>query len=394
QYTPAEASKNLEDTLTGLAYSTPGVANAMSIRDAYEAKERAGKAEPGSRERQQAEAESAMSALSAFLPFSLGKLSLGGVSRFGVFAGPAAKTADLDALARAKEMAKAGASRDEIWDATGWRWSNEGKWKFEIDDSATRLTPRAAEKLAKTDEGLAAYEGNISGGFEHPELYAAYADSAPFWSDYTLRKGPGGGAYYEDVDKYVAHGRRPEQARSMTLHELQHGVQTREGFAPGGHPESVKDLPGTRALADKYYEDMKDIVLLPEPQVRAMAEGRAAEEVYKRLAGEVEARNVQTRRNMTAAERRATPPWKTQDIPDEQQIITRVRPTRQEVFVPVKEEARIKKAQQLFDEYADEIGPDEANKRIHAETDDWFGPEGTLLYEIRDNPGMEIKGTF
>src|SRR5690606_2046871 len=260
--------------------------------------------------------------------------------------------------------------------------------------SATRLTPRAAEKLAKTDEGLAAYEGNISGGFEHPELYAAYADSAPFWSDYTLRKGPGGGAYYEDVDKYVAHGRRPEQARSMTLHELQHGVQTREGFAPGGHPESVKDLPGTRALADKYYEDMKDIVLLPEPQVRAMAEGRAAEEVYKRLAGEVEARNVQTRRNMTAAERRATPPWKTQDIPDEQQIITRVRPTRQEVFVPVKEEARIKKAQQLFDEYADEIGPDEANKRIHAETDDWFGPEGTLLYEIRDNPGMEIKGTF
>jgi hypothetical protein len=42
---------------------------------------------------------------------------------------------------------------------------------------------------------------------------------------------------------------------------------------------------------------------------------------YSRLAGEAEARNVETRRYMTLEERRATPPWKTQDVPDEQQIV-------------------------------------------------------------------------
>lgn len=42
---------------------------------------------------------------------------------------------------------------------------------------------------------------------------------------------------------------------------------------------------------------------------------------YKRLAGEVEARNVQTRADFSADERRRVPPWRTQDIPDEDQIL-------------------------------------------------------------------------
>ena len=44
-------------------------------------------------------------------------------------------------------------------------------------------------------------------------------------------------------------------------------------------------------------------------------------EQYERLSGEVEARNVQTRLNMTPAERRATPPWKTEDVPRSEQIL-------------------------------------------------------------------------
>jgi hypothetical protein len=44
-------------------------------------------------------------------------------------------------------------------------------------------------------------------------------------------------------------------------------------------------------------------------------------EQYKRLAGEVEARNVQARMNMTPAERRAKAPWLTEDVPRSQQIV-------------------------------------------------------------------------
>jgi len=53
------------------------------------------------------------------------------------------------------------------------------------------------------------------------------------------------------------------------------------------------------------------------------AQKTAVQLAYKRSSGEVEARNIQRRMNMTAEERRATPPWKTQDVPDEQQIVTR-----------------------------------------------------------------------
>lgn len=106
-YSPQEAEQNITNTLVDMAYSTPYLANAMSIRDAYEAKERARNAEPGSRERQQAEAESAASALSAFLPFGIGKPAAGSASRFGVFAGPTAKTADRETITKAGSMANA-----------------------------------------------------------------------------------------------------------------------------------------------------------------------------------------------------------------------------------------------------------------------------------------------
>jgi hypothetical protein len=42
---------------------------------------------------------------------------------------------------------------------------------------------------------------------------------------------------------------------------------------------------------------------------------------YQHLAGEVEARNVQKRMKYTPEQRRATPPWETEDIPRDQQIV-------------------------------------------------------------------------
>lgn len=46
-----------------------------------------------------------------------------------------------------------------------------------------------------------------------------------------------------------------------------------------------------------------------------------AQKVYRRLAGEVEARNTQTRLNMTAEERRAMPATETADVPRSEQIV-------------------------------------------------------------------------
>jgi hypothetical protein len=80
-------------------------------------------------------------------PTNLGISAVGAAVPFmpgfaGIFAGKKALTANSEALNLAKQMEAAGASRDEIWKATGEQfgqpWMNDAKgggWKFEIDDS-------------------------------------------------------------------------------------------------------------------------------------------------------------------------------------------------------------------------------------------------------------------
>jgi hypothetical protein len=45
-----------------------------------------------------------------------------------------------------------------------------------------------------------------------------------------------------------------------------------------------------------------------------------AADLYERVTGEVEARNVQKRANMTPAQRRATYPWATEDVSPYEQL--------------------------------------------------------------------------
>jgi hypothetical protein len=54
------------------------------------------------------------------------------------FAGENANNADLDALARAKEMQAAGVADETIRQQTGWFTGMDGKWRWEIDDSGMR----------------------------------------------------------------------------------------------------------------------------------------------------------------------------------------------------------------------------------------------------------------
>ncbi len=54
------------------------------------------------------------------------------------FAGENANNADLDALARAKEMQAAGVADETIRQQTGWHVGMDGKWRWEIDDSGMR----------------------------------------------------------------------------------------------------------------------------------------------------------------------------------------------------------------------------------------------------------------
>ena len=83
------------------------------------------------------------------------------------------------------------------------------------------------------------------------------------------------------------------------------------------HPEKVQ------SAVDEMAKLNKDIADLQSGDPKALEKHTNMHEMYKRLAGETEARNVTDRRRMTGEERIAKPSWETQEYPFIQQFIAR-----------------------------------------------------------------------
>ena len=208
----------------------------------------------------------------------------GTATELGIFAGPKAATADKGALLTAMGMKAGGQSRDKIWAETGWFHDPaDQKWKFEIPDNE-------ADFSNTTRVNGVTY----ARGFEHPGLEAAYGDQpgqpamGAMWGPgigtqggYLPPAGKPGEPHYA-APRIAVQAPDPETARLAALHEWQHDVQHREGFATGGSPAQFPDAQNAFAA-------------------------------YRNLPGEREARNVHTRADMTPEQRRATPPWVTAD---------------------------------------------------------------------------------
>jgi hypothetical protein len=262
-----------------------------------------------------------------------------------MFGGKNAATADLGALAKAEEMHAGGAERGTIWDQTGWFKGPDDKWRFEIPDNASKLGTAAEDRFL--DERP--LQGKVAGNFWHKDLYDAYPDlrrldvNVERAGDYTM---PFSGAY--NGSEIYGQASSIGDARQLMLHELQHAVQDAEGFAKGGDPARLADqMPDPAAMndaavmgslirrgADPDLVPLKFMEMLgrdPHPVARTLIREHTPDEIaampatpldaYRRLVGEVEARNVQKRRDFTPEQRRATPPWETQDVPAAQQIV-------------------------------------------------------------------------
>lgn len=301
----------------------------------------------------------------------------------GIFAGRRAKTANIDALNRAEDLARAGASRDDIWRDTGWFRGADGQWRFEIDDSGAGY---------RHDIRGRAQSGQLQNAFQHDALFDAYdfrgVETYPSQSGFRAGTGSYSPPSFWEMDgphfrtgdvkqagRLEARGSNLNELNSVALHELQHGVQFQEGFALGGNlsqeaahlaakrdremmaaveaqlsPREMADLNRFRELKARYQnagtipgnivievEDLKKRLrrvddLMDELRAfRARGKGGALEggaidraeayNQYRRLAGEVESRNVERRANWNAEARREIPPWETQDVPDADQIL-------------------------------------------------------------------------
>ena len=243
------------------------------------------------------------------------------------FAGENARTANKIALAMAKNYDKAGLDRDSIWQRTGWFKGVDGKWRFETDDSLASLGDLR--------------RGNLVDVLDNPDLMRAYPDMQGIAADFRrLLDMPDGakGSYSDNVvEKINVQAPDFDEMLSVGLHEMQHAVQTREGFAFGGNaeqflPEQVRaERDFLISVADKVPAGTWELM---GAQPQFMSDNQVRTLLYAKLAGEVEARTVQKRANMTAAERAARPPWMDYDIPERAQII--------EFYEPKKAQAEFK----------------------------------------------------
>jgi len=346
---PVNVEQDRADSAEFIGGMTPGIGEGMSARDAWNASGRAGNALLEGRFGEAAGNYLDMgSALLGAIP-GAGIIARGtkrgaqwmdrnlpeGFNRLldvvyptdprsttNIFAGPTAKTADQAALGKAQELAASGASRDDIWNQTGWFQGVDGKWRFEIDDSAAELSGVKPDKAGMFQKSKSGEFTSLS----HPEYEAAYGDVPAMYGKYGPDLEPKG-AYMPDLSgqnrPYLqAQGVDPSDARSIALHELQHGVQNFEDFAKGGNWREMLTTPEAQtAVADRVRQMKAAGANLSEEDMISNAESEVAHQLYKRLAGETEARNVQRRRKFSAENRRSIPPWETQDVPDGQQIV-------------------------------------------------------------------------
>ena len=146
------------------------------------------------------------------------------------YAGANANGANLESLREAQEMQQAGADMESIRKATGWHEGMDGKWRFEINDSRMQLRADAADIPNYTTLGELV---------DAPELFEAYPDMADLSVTFhTLEDGQNGGysRKFDSIELSRDLKNRPEALLNSLIHEAQHAIQNREGFASGANP--------------------------------------------------------------------------------------------------------------------------------------------------------------
>lgn len=259
------------------------------------------------------------------------------------------RTSELEQKALAEQLEKEGKDATDIFLTTGWERGIDGKWRTEIQDSKIDI-----EKLmtlpARDDYDNVVYLPEV---YDHPELYSRY----PKLKKMTVHSIPddsdSAGEYRKGVFKSSSGsiGFNPRFKDPTTLvHEIQHAIQTEEGFPRGANPNQFKDTSkeqreykeAHKAWTDNRLKELEDLKKLAETRKEKYAINKEMDEVrsnkfrpperegvdlssrydkYFQSAGEVEARNVQTRYDLSPESKKSRPFSSTEDVKRDRQKI-------------------------------------------------------------------------
>lgn len=96
------------------------------------------------------------------------------------FAGENSRTADLDALERAKQLREAGVADETILRETGWYVGADGKWRYEIDDSGMKYNASGENRGADRSRTLREYNRYFKALTEHEMTSAQRRELADY----------------------------------------------------------------------------------------------------------------------------------------------------------------------------------------------------------------------
>jgi hypothetical protein len=254
----------------------------------------------------------------------------------GTFIGKGSKVWDAVKADEAVKLEKAGVAPEEIWKQTGTVRGVDGKLRQEISDAKSSVA--AFPKDLNT--------ANLTDILVHKELQQAYPDLSQ------VKVSKGSSSYYapnlnqvkigqfqnklidekkynKELNKLYKEAESLEKKGLLTpekdfelneklnfidnkysngeyglflekqplLHETQHIIQNKEGFAKGGSPEEMRDV-----ALDMLRRDVASGEIPSTSQAMSLLP-MAQQNAYRRLAGEAESRLTEARRDLTPSQR-------------------------------------------------------------------------------------------
>jgi site-specific DNA-cytosine methylase len=292
------------------------------------------------------------------------------------------QTIRMDNLDVAKQMEVSKKNAKIIKMATGWEKGVDGKWRYEMPDAKIKDTidVGGGNIVKRFEEDMLWTDGKLEDAVDAPKLFEAYPQlkNIKIHTDAVMNDMPSNGEYNPQTKTITIHADELKYLNSILNHEIQHVIQHEEGFAHGGTPEQVeRDFNAAKAewkarsyafeleekakeMGGEYnqsevekaliqeYKDMDMPEFIPDKETRIkgfnyFARGYADRSMddaikrfrldrfqrtdfdsykeYRKLAGEVEARNVQKRLGMTDEERRNSLASETEDVNRDEQIV-------------------------------------------------------------------------
>lgn len=273
-------------------------------------------------------------------------------------------------LATAKIMDAQGELRNDIWYTTGWLRGADEQWRTEFSDRDAKMT---LDKVAPGGKVEMNKPYRLGDALSHLPLYRLYPELADYTVSFDPALPPRNAAFDPANKAILMSGQQPDDVTTL-LHEVQHAIQEIEGFGRGGNPEKM-DVLNVNA-AEKFYKfsafraqtDAQEVAVLkyyravqkmhaalvadknslaennPDKTLQLRTDGLRArieahtafgnmlkelgatekqvrQSMYLLISGEVEARDVEARREYNNELRRQVVPGEGEGLPYDTQLV-------------------------------------------------------------------------